>query len=107
MEIIISTLPFTGRRTVDNAHSPVSSVYPQNITYLPGLHEERMSTCHSSDPHEWQAGAFDVMKVIIQIHKHFRRLPEYADNCDGFFVKIMNTKIKHWLATSKKDHTKN
>lgn len=78
-----------------------------NNIYLPGLHEEGKSTCHSSDPHEWQASVFSAMMVIIQIHKHFRRLPKYADNCDGFFVKIMNTKIKRWLATSMKAQTKN
>lgn len=79
-----------------------------NNIYLPGLHEEGKSTCHSSDPHEWQASVLSAMMVIIQIHKHFRRLSKNADNRENnFFVKIMNTKIKLWLATSMKAQTKN
>lgn len=48
-----------------------------NNIYLTGLDEGRVNTCHSSDPHEWQAGAFSVMMVII--HKHFRPLLKYKD----------------------------
>lgn len=63
--------------------------------YLPGLPEEGISIHHSSDPHTCQASAFNVITIIIQIHKHSIHLPKEASSCDSFFAKIMDSKIKH------------
>lgn len=63
--------------------------------YLLGLPEEGMSIHHSLDPHKCQANAFNVIMVIIQIHKHSIHLPKEAGSCESFFAKIMDSKIKH------------
>lgn len=77
-----------------------------NSIYLAGVHEEGTGTSHNSDTCKWQAGAFSVRSLS--------KFTSISDAClntqttvNGFFVKIKNTKIKRWLATSKKDHTKN
>lgn len=107
--MVISALPLIGYRSLGKLLAPLQLQWfpPMSNIYLPGLPEERMRACHSSDPHKCQASAFNVITVIIQIHKPSTHLPKEASSCESFFAKIMDSKIKHQLATSKKALTQN
>lgn len=87
--MVISALPLTSYRSLGKLLAPLQLQCFSSMSniHLPGLPEEGMSIRHSSDPHKCQASAFNVITVIIQIHKHSIRLPKEAGSCESFFVK--------------------